>query len=141
MARDDPEAWRLASPSYGVIQKERDVRRMLAKATTPAAKALFDADVLGWGSWPPDESELTSVIPPEVWDAMAAEAPLLVGPIAMALDRSTDRETWALAAARRTADGKIHIEIGYNQPATNLAAIEYVLKAVATMDPVALVID
>src|SRR5271163_775678 len=141
MARDDPEAWRLASPSYGVIQKERDVRRMLAKATTPAAKALFDADVLGWGSWPPDESELTSVIPPEVWDAMAAEAPLLVGPIAMALDRSPDRETWALAAAQRTADGRVHIEIGYSQTATNLAAIEYVLKAVATMDPVALVID
>ena len=49
LARDDPEAWRLASPSFGVIQKERDVARMLAKASTPAARALFDADMLGWG--------------------------------------------------------------------------------------------
>jgi len=29
--RDSPETWRLASPSYGVIQKERDVRRMLLR--------------------------------------------------------------------------------------------------------------
>jgi len=107
IARDDPETWRLASPSYGVIQKERDVRRMLAKSTTPSARALFDADVLGWGSWPPDESELAAVIPLDVWDAMAMgdEDPQLVGPVA---SRSTEVRTgryglWQQPSAPSTA--------------------------------------
>jgi len=46
-----------------------------------------------------------------------------------------------LAAAQRTVDGRIHIEIGYNQPATNTEALEYTLKAVAQFDPVALAIE
>jgi hypothetical protein len=143
MSRDDPQAWRLASPSYGVIQKERDVARMHAKAQTPSAKALFDADVLGWGSWPVDESEREPLIGPEIWAAMACgdEPPELTGAVAMALDRSPDRSTWALAAARRTVDGRVHVEIGYNQAATNTEALEYVLKALAALDPVSLTID
>jgi hypothetical protein len=143
MSRDDPEAWRLASPSYGVIQKQRDVARMHAKAQTPSAKALFDADVLGWGSWPVDESEREPLIGPEIWASMQCgdEPPELTGAVAMALDRSPDRSTWVLAAAQRTADGRIHVELGYNQPATNSEALEYVLKSLAALDPVSLTID
>src|SRR5258708_2563522 len=110
--RGDPETWRLASPSYGVIQKERDVRRMLAKATTPTARALFDADVLGWGDWPPSQDELGTVTPAELWATMAATDLELVGPIAIAVDRSQDRKTWAVASAQRTVEGRIHMEVG-----------------------------
>jgi hypothetical protein len=108
----------------GVIQKERDVRRMLAKATTPTARALFNADVLGWGDWPPDESEIGTVINAEVWQTMAAATtPKLVGPIAVAVDRSQDRKTWSICAAQRTAEGKIHLECAPYQHLSSTADV------------------
>jgi len=96
--RDSPETWRLASPSYGVIQKERDVRRMLAKATTPTARALWDADVLGWGDWPPDDSEVGAVISPEVWASMVTRRP---SSSARSRSRWTARKTERLGRLQR----------------------------------------
>jgi hypothetical protein len=143
MARDDPEAWRLASPSFGVIQKERDVRRMLAKATTPTARALFDADVLGWGDYPPDESESGAVISSEVWASMAATTPPeLTGPIAVAIDRSQDRKTWAICAAQRTVEGKIHVECyPYQHLSSPADVVEKILDIVVDWNPDAIAID
>jgi hypothetical protein len=141
MPREDPETWRLASPSYGVIQKERDVRRMLAKATTPTARALFDADVLGWGDWPPDQSEIGTVISAEVWQTMAATAPELTGPIAIAVDRSQDRKTWAIASAQRTVEGRIHLEIGPYKDLWQTDVVEKLVDIVIAWDPIALAID
>jgi hypothetical protein len=141
--RDDPETWRLASPSYGVIQKERDVRRMLAKATTPTARALFDADVLGWGDWPPDESETGSVMSAEVWQTMAAKTtPELVGPIGVGVDRSTDRKTWAICAAQRTVEGKIHVEVSpYQHLSSSADVVEKCADIVIEWDPAEIAID
>jgi hypothetical protein len=48
---------------------------------------------------------------------------------------------WAIAAARRTADGRTHVEIGYSQPATNGEVVEEIIRIVTEFDPVALVID
>ena len=142
LERDDPETWRLASPSFGVIQKERDVRRMLAKSTTPAARSLFDADVLGWGDWPPDESALGAVIAADVWEALADPAPELVGPIALAVDRSPDRKQWAIAAAQRTTNGRVHVEIGpYQGDWTNTQVVAKLVDVVSEWDPAVLAID
>jgi hypothetical protein len=140
--RDDPETWRIASPSFGVIQKERDVRRMLAKATTPAARALFDADVLGWGDWPPDESQLGSAISAEVWDALADPEPELVGPITVAVDRTPDRKQWSIAAAQRTTDGRVHIEVGpYEGAWSNTDVVTKLEQIVCEWDPITLTVD
>jgi hypothetical protein len=140
--RDDPETWRIASPSFGVIQKERDVRRMLAKATTPTARALFDADVLGWGDWPPDESETGTVISAETWAAMASTAPELVGPIAVAVDRSQDRKTWAIASAQRTVEGRTHLECSpYQHFSTNADVVEKLIGIMIAWDPISITID
>jgi hypothetical protein len=140
--REDPETWRLASPSFGIIQKERDVSRMLAKATTPTARALFDADVLGWGQWPPDESELGSVISAETWaDLKADTPPELTGPIAIAVDRSNDRKTWAIASARRTVEGRVHVEIAPYELSTNADVVEKLIEIVCDWDPIEIAID
>ena len=141
--REHPESWRLASPSFGVIQKERDVSRMLAKATTPTARALFDADVLGWGDWPPDESEIGAVISAETWAALAADTPPeLVGPIAIAVDRSQDRKTWAIASAQRTVEGRIHIEVGpYEHFSTSADVVEKLIEIACDWDVIELAID
>jgi hypothetical protein len=141
--REDAETWRLASPSFGIIQKERDVRRMLAKARTPAALALFDADVLGWGDYPPDEADMAPVISAELWETMASTPPELVGPISVAVDRSPDRKTWAICSAQRRADdGRIHIEVGpYEEPWSNADVVEMLTEIAIDWDPIEIAID
>jgi hypothetical protein len=101
--RGDPETWRLASPSYGVIQKERDVQRLFAKATTPTARALFDADYLGWGDYPRDAAEVKPPIPLEAWNEMA------IGD-----DARADRP---LRRGRRPLAGPVHL--GHRRGATH----------------------
>jgi hypothetical protein len=142
MNRNDPEAWRLASPSYGVIQKQRDVQRLHSKAASPLAKALFDADYLGWGDYPIDAADVEPVIPEGIWQAMINPSPRLLGPIAIAVDRSPDRKHWAIAAAQRTDDDRIHIELGpYEGTWSNSDLVEKILDIVTEWDPVALTID
>jgi hypothetical protein len=142
--RDDPETWRLANPSYGLLAKHRDLQRLCAKAKTLAAQALFDADYLGLGQWPPDEADVQPPIPLDGWDAMSIgddDVPQLVGPTVIALDRSPDRQVWALCAAQRTVDGRIHLELGFNQAASNAAVVDYVTDVVMAWDPAAIVMD
>ena len=139
MSRTDLETARLANPSYGVIQKERDLERIRNKATSLPALALFDADYLGWGDYPRDESELAILIPN--WSDMANPSPVLTGPCVLALDRSPDRQTWALAAAQRTADGRVHLEVGKFEAFTNSAIVEYIVQVATDWNPAALIID
>ncbi|MBU8834662.1 hypothetical protein KL858_35225, partial [Mycolicibacterium goodii] len=78
-ARDHPDAARMANPSHGVIHRQRDMDRERRSANTPDELALFDADFLGWGIYPPDESNREPVFPLSAWEAMTDLAPELVG--------------------------------------------------------------
>lgn len=141
MSREDPDAWALAQPSYGVATNEREIRSKVQKAKTAAQRAIFDADYMGWGDYPPDEAEIASPIPDDVWECALDVGVKLVGPRAMALDRTRNRKTWALAAAQRTSDGRIFVEIGYAADTQNSQALAATVAAVASLNPVALVID
>jgi hypothetical protein len=142
MPLDDPATWAYANPSYGLLAKQRDIARLYAKAKTPDALALFKADILGLGQWPPDESETGTVISAEVWATMATTAPELVGPIAVAVDRSTDRKTWSICAAQRTTDGRIHLEVGlYHHLSTPAEVVNKLVDIVCEWDPASVTID
>jgi hypothetical protein len=144
MPLDDPATWAYANPSFGLLAKPRDISRLFAKAKTPDALALFKADILGIGDYPPDESEVGAVISEAVWASMAANpAPELTGPIAVAVDRSTDRKTWSICAAQRTAvDGRIHLEVGPYQDVSSPAdVVEKLIDIVCEFDPVSVTID
>jgi hypothetical protein len=142
MPVDDPATWAYANPSYGLLAKQRDIARLYAKAKTPDSLALFKADVLGLGEYPPDESELGSVISAETWaDLKADTPPELTGPIAIAVDRSNDRKTWAIASARRTVDGRVHVEIAPYDLATNADVVEKLIEIVCDWDPIEIAID
>jgi hypothetical protein len=141
MSRDDPNAWALAQPSYGVATTEREIRSKRQKANTFAQVAIFDADYLGWGDYPPDEVEGAELIPAEVWRNMANDTPDLSGARTLAVDRSPDRKTWAIAAAQRTTDGRIHLEVGYFDAASSSEVVAYLVSLVIDWDPRALVID
>jgi phage terminase large subunit-like protein len=99
MPLDDPQTWAYANPSYGLLAKQRDIARLYAKAKIPDALALFKADILGLGDWPPDESEIGAVISADVWQTMANPAPELTGPIAVAVDRSQPQDVEYLRRA------------------------------------------
>jgi hypothetical protein len=143
MARDEPSTWAYAIPSYGEIHTEAKVRSLLRKAVTPDGLRLFDADIIGKGNWPTEESELGSVISAETWaDLKADTPPELVGPIAIAVDRSPDRKTWAICSAQRRADdGRIHLEIGPYQDLWPADVVDKLLDIVMAWDPISICID
>ncbi|MGY4098054.1 hypothetical protein ACW2Q0_00575 [Nocardia sp. R16R-3T] len=139
--RAAPETWRLANPSYGVIATEKKLAAEFRKFSTPAGRKSFDVEYLGRGDWPEDPEDAPAVIDPEVWSDMTNTAPSLRGQIAMALDRTPDRNCWIVAAAQATTDGRTHLEIGYYQAATHDEVVAYLLAVIAAWDPCALVID
>lgn len=141
MERDDPEAWRLAQPSYGIATDEREVRSTYEMDRLSARRrALFDADYLGWGSYPPPELEEDSEIPAEKWADMGTKrreiTPQLVGKPAVVLER-TPGGPWAIVAAWRTTSGLVHLEVGYCEIAAAATVAGRVATLVGAWDPCA----
>ncbi|MGB0973263.1 MAG: terminase, partial [Mycobacterium sp.] len=148
MARDDPKAWALGQPSYGVATNEREIRTKLRKAKTVVKRAIFDADYLGWGDYPPDEDEIGSPIPDDSWENMKAAhgadgkpAVQLQGSRTIAVYRSWNRKVWSIGSAQMTANGQVHIEVGPLRAGSHHQIAEYLIAKVAEWNPVALVID
>ena len=140
-ARDHPDAARMANPSHGVIHRARDMERERRAATTPEELELFDADFLGWGIYPPDDSEREPVLTREVWNAMEDKAPDLIGDRVITVHRSMDRKVWAIAAGSRTSGGKIHVEVGYLRKATLPQVALYLSVLIQLWDPAAIIVD
>lgn len=141
MSRDDPDAARMANPSHGVIHKQRDMDSELRTATSPAALALFDADYMGWGDYPPDELDKVPLISLKAWRDMTDKAPVLVGDRVIAISRSWDRQLWAIAAGQRTAGGKIHVEVGYFRKASLPQVALFLAILIEMWDPAAVIVD
>lgn len=142
MARDDPEAWRLAGPSFGVTVRARDVARELRDAkATARTLAIFEADYLGWGVWPPDPDEIERPIPLEAWNDLINTSPALIGDVCLAVARTQDRRWWCIAAGQRTAGGPVHVEVGYWRSANIGQVAAAVLSLVEMWDPPAVVVD
>lgn len=141
LERDDPEAARLANPSHGVIHRQRDMERELRAATTPDALALFEADFLGWGVYPPDDADREPPFSLEAWQAMTDEQPELVGDRVIAIHRSLDRKLWAIAAGSRTLGGRIHLEVGYLRRASLPQVALWLTILIELWDPAAIIVD
>ncbi|GAB3211329.1 hypothetical protein [Nocardia tengchongensis] len=132
--------WEYGNPSYGVIQTAAKMRKLLRKATTKAGIIAFGVEALGRGVWPVRSEDMPALIPADVWSAMDTGAVQLVGPIALAVDRTPDRKTVAISAAQWTIEGPVHLDLGYHGPYT-AQAVEYIVGVVTRMDPCVLVID
>lgn len=145
--RGDPAAYPLAQPSYGVVGNDRDMESHLqgAQEAGPDDLALFDADWLGWGDYPPPANKRPSEIPAEVWERMGPKpgepAAVLTGPRVLALYRE---QGWAIVAAQRTTSGRIHIEVGYPRPDVGDMSTPEIAEKVAAMvtawDPAAVIV-
>lgn len=141
LSRHDPETWRLAEPSHGVTVRPREVARELRAARTATLLAIFDADYLGWGQWPPDPDDYASPIDKDEWEALVNLTPLLVGDIVLAIERTLDSRWWCIAAGQRTGDGRIHLEVGYFR-AVNIGQVAVALvELIELWNPVAIIVD
>lgn len=137
--RENPETWRLANPSMGVIHSDAKVQKLLSELSATS----FEVEVLGWGRWPRTEEGAASIIPASTWNDMhnPNARDQLTGSCTLAAHRSRNRQVWSIAAAQMTADGRIHPEIGPMRSGSHAQVAEYLIAKVAEWNPVALVID
>lgn len=141
--RGDPAAYPLAQPSYGVVGNDREMEAHLQGAVDagPIDLALFDADWLGWGDYPPPVNAAVSEIPAEKWVEMGPRAgrsdPVLAGPRVVVLYREA---TWAIVGAQRTVDGRIHVEVGYADDVGASAVVRKLVDVVTAWNPDAVVV-
>ncbi|MBM4577747.1 terminase large subunit [Prescottella equi] len=143
--RSEPDTWRWANPSFGVIQTVKKLAAELRKFSTDAGKKSFDVEYLGRGDWP---TAVTDEAPPVVnlaeWSARYSGEPSLTGMTCLAVDMSTEREvrdrTCSIVVAAKTTQGA-HLQIGYHGSADTTAVVKFLAAAVEAGDPVAVVID
>lgn len=138
MDRDDPETWKYANPSYGVIANRAKISKLRGELT----RKSFDADLLGRGLWPVDTDDETPeyVIDPDLWSTMEHPEAKLGKKIALAIDMSPDRRWISIGAAARTTTGRVHVEVGYHQ-APGPGVVRVLLSLIDRWDPCALVVD
>jgi hypothetical protein len=138
--RGDPAAYPLAQPSYGVVGNDRDMEAHLqgAKDAGPEDLALFDADWLGWGDYPPPANKQPSEIPTERWEVMRNPAPILTGTRVVVV--TCQNAIWAITGTQRTTDGRIHVEVGYSASATVDEIVRKVVDLVMAWNPAAVVV-
>ena len=137
--REDRENWALANPSLGFLLSEEFIVNEMAAFRRNLEK--WEVERLSTGNWPREDSDLPAVIDPEVWSAMENPNPSLSGPIALSVDLAPDRRDWAIVAAQRTSDGRIHLELGRFEPGTHDQIVDYLVDLVTMWDPAVLVID
>lgn len=138
--RGDPAAYPLAQPSYGVVGNDRDMEAHLqgAQEAGPEDLALFDADWLGWGDYPPPTNARPSEIPAEKWNAMANRTPQLTGPRVVVLTREAN---WAITSAQRTTTGQIFLEVGYAGDVAAAEIVRMLAQVVTAWDPAAVIVQ
>lgn len=135
---DDPEQWLIANPGVGYrITVDHIAKERRALVHQPK---VFAVERLSIGDWP-HLGDVESQIPLDAWSAMASTDPILVGPRTIAVHRSRNRQRWAIAAAQRTADNRVHIELGPVQEGSHTEIAEYLVDKVGDWNPIALVID
>ena len=137
--RGDPEAYRLAQPSYGLVGNDEEMAAHLLGARDAGAAdlALFDADWLGWGDYPPPENGRPSEIPAEQWRALADPGARMTGARVVVLTRE---KTWAITAAQRTTTGRIHLEVGWSDDAPAAVVVRRLVDVVTAWNPSAVVV-
>ncbi|MGR6579277.1 hypothetical protein ACT89R_01730 [Rhodococcus qingshengii] len=136
---DDRSEWAKSNPSIGYLITERTIAARRRSMRSNVSKFL--CEYMSVGIWPKPEEGIKAVIDKDQWSSMENLAPDLIGPIAVAVDRSRDGRRWAIAVAQRTTDDRIHLEVGYFRAAPNSDVVAYLVNLIAHWDPCALVID
>ena len=135
---DDKRQWLIANPGVGYrISVDHIAKERRALLHQPK---VFAVERLSMGDWP-HLGDAESEIPLDAWSSMASREPVLVGPRTLAVHRSRDRRRWAIAAAQRTADNRVHIELGPVSEGSHTDVGEYLIDKIGQWNPIVLVMD
>lgn len=135
---DDPKQYAISNPGMGhriSLDHIRNERRALLHQPK-----VFAVERMSIGDWP-SLGDAESEIGADVWSHMRCDKPELVGVRTLAIHRSKDRRRWALAAAQRTSDNRVHVEVGPLREGSHTDVAEYLVDKVTAWNPMALVID
>ena len=86
-----------------------------------------------------DLEEFEPEVAPERWAELVDREPVPLGESCLAVNVSPGADAWSVAAAVKTARG-VHVEIGRHEPGTVEEMVRFIKAAVASGDPVAVVI-
>lgn len=141
MDRENEETWRYANPSYGVIQTAKKIRKLMRGFATQAGRKSFDVEILGRGDWPKevDAASMTwQIVKEGQWHGLV-DYPELVGTRAIGIARVGAQ--WVVAAAQRTDDDRIHVEVGYLRIAANPDIVDLIVRLDDVLEPCAIATD
>lgn len=110
---EDPELWRQANPSLGVLISEKH----MAREQRSMSPRTFAVELLGVGDWPATDGSADVLIGAEAWaDVLDADA-VLSDPVCLAYDVSPDRHA-SIVAAGRSETGQMMVELIHSRPGT-----------------------
>ncbi|MEJ6013807.1 hypothetical protein WG936_08160 [Corynebacterium sp. H127] len=143
--REDPETWRLANPSFGVIHNERKIETLKKNMLTPEGQKRFDVEALGIGDYftlVKEVEEDPSVIDLARWRELNDRAPVATGKYCLCVDASNDvtNRTWSVAVAASTKSGK-HGQLGFHGHATVAQIVKFIVAANEYNELLAVVVD
>lgn len=132
--RSDRSNWAASNPGLGELLTEDYIDAEIKAFRANLEK--WEIERLSVGKWPALNGVI-SEIPAENWRDMLNASAKLTGPRALVLTREG---TWAITAAQRTVEGKIHIEVGYADDALASDVVLKVVEVMAAWDPSALIV-
>ena len=137
MDPEDPETWKWANPSYGVVATEKKIRSLKNKLTDVG----FEVEMLGWGRWfvvAGDDAEST-IISLSEWAAKAV-ASTPAGDSCLGIDTTPGGERVGMVAA--IANGDVaHLSVAPVDELDRVQVVASVSRTVELNDPVAVVLD
>jgi hypothetical protein len=136
--REDPATWILANPSYGIIQTQAKVQKLMDELSPRA----FEVEVLGWGDWPV-VSDTERPIDKDKWANRHDPEPVFFNdfPAAISVSRCPSTRKWSIAGAQYVAAGTVHVEVWFHGQASMTDVAAKLKTVVAFADPSVLVIE
>jgi hypothetical protein len=141
----DPVTWRSCMPGLGRTVSEGNVAADWQAMSQSGEIADFCAEYLGW--WPQDRQAVWTLVGEPVWTGLRDFESQIESGMSLAIDVDPERNSGAIAAAGKRADGDRHVEIiepgGLISPAT--AGIDWmgprILELIDRWSPMCVVLD
>ena len=133
---EDPNTWRAANPSYGVIQDDDKIR-----AAGYMGKERFGVEFLGWGKWFSKNKEVIEpVYPIDKWNSFISKRLKSTGDSALAVDVSPDGKNVSIVICYRV-NNKIYASLSPRVEFSRVEVLKELSLLIDFFDPVAVVID
>lgn len=135
---EDPETWKFANPSYGVVADEKKIRSIRNKLTDTS----FAVEMLGWGNWfqLDGDAEDATLVDLGEWSSRVADPPDGWSSCALGVDVTPDAEHVGMVSAVEV-DDVLYLSLAPVHKFTRSEVVGMASRTVDLHDPVAVVLD